>query len=218
MWCVPTIDDEFRQRMFDVLRVYQKPWSPLFPLVCVDEKSVELHDDKHPAIRRRGIVLRDHEYIRRGTANIFVATEPKGGRHFGQVTKRRTKRDFAQFLKWLASLYPHATKIHLVMDNLNTHRERALIERYGDDEGRRLWARFHVHYTPKHASWLNQAEIAIAVMTRACLHKNRISSIDELRKNIKAFWKSRRKHSWKIDWRFTVRDSKRWLKEFETQH
>ena len=102
------------------------------------------------------------------------------------------------------------------MDNLNTHNESALTETFGREEGRRLWRRFWVHYTPKHASWLNQAEIAISLMTRACLGRRRISTIEELRREVTCFWKARRDEGWTIDWRFTTRQAKRWLRSFET--
>ncbi len=210
MWCVPVIDDEFKKRMRDLLALFQRPRSELFPVVCVDEKSVELHDEKYAVIFRKRGSLRDYEYVRKGTANVFVATEPKGGRHFGRVTKRRTKRDFAHFLRWLANRFPNALRIHLVMDNLNTHRESSLTETYGEREGRALWNRFRVHYTPKHASWLNPAEIAINVMTRCCIGRRRIPNIEQLRKSVVAFWRDRRRERWLIHWRFTV-EAGRWV-------
>ena len=218
MWCIPEIDDEYRARMDDVLSLYEQPYDPQLPVVCLDEKSVELHEDRRTPLQSRSGTRRDHEYVRHGTANIFMMTEPKGGRHYARVTKRRTKRDFAQCLKWLARRYPDAATIHLVMDNLNTHRETALIETYGVKEGRRLWARFTVHYTPKHASWLNQAEIAISVMSRCCLGRRRIPSISRLRNRAIEFWRRRRRESWTIDWRFTREKAKSWLKDFVTEH
>lgn len=216
MWCVPTIDDEFETRMMDVLECYAKPSSVLFPVVCIDEKSVELHAERHKPIPHRAGLRRDHQYVRRGTANVFVATEPRGGRHFARVTKRRTKKDFARFMHWLQGLYPEAIRIHVIMDNLNTHNESSLIETYGEDEGRRIWRRFVVHYTPKHASWLNQAEIALSMMARGCLGKRRIPTIQGLRKEVTAFWRDRRKEGWTIDWRFTTTQAKTWLKSFGT--
>ena len=219
MWCVPTLDGEFITRMNDVLDLYERPYDPRLPVVCLDEKSVELHDEKYPSRRdRKGIVRRDHEYVRRGTANIFVMTEPKGGRHFGRVTSRRRRREFAETLRFLSLRYPDAVTIHLVMDNLNTHTEKSLIETFGDVAGRRLWARFTVHYTPKHASWLNQAEIAIQVMTRCALGKERIGSLQAVRDRVTPFWAQRRRERWTIDWRFNRKNAQRWLKSFSNQH
>lgn len=218
MWCVPTLDDEYKARMCDVLDLYERPVDPQLPVVCLDEKSVELHDDKRPPIRSRSGLRRDHEYIRRGTANIFMLTEPKGGRHYARITRRRTRRDFAHCLRWLQARYPNAITIHLVMDNLNTHTEASLIETFGEVEGRRLWARFTVHYTPKHASWLNQAEIGICVMDRCCLGRTRVATIDALRRIVLPFWAARRRQHWTINWRFTVKKSKVWLDSFVTEH
>ena len=218
MWCVPTLDDTFKERMFDVLGLYEKPYDPQLPVVCLDEKSVELHDERHQPFRSRSGVRRDHEYVRRGTANIFMLTEPKGGRHYVRVSARRTRKEFAECLKWLSRRYPNAITIHLVMDNLNTHNEKSLTETFGEQEGRRLWARFTVHHTPKHASWLNQAEIAISIMQRCCLGKDRIGDRVTLRQRVVPFWKKRRDEQWKIDWRFTKKKAKLWVKTFESKH
>jgi len=219
MWCVPSLNDEFIERMNDVLDLYERDYDPRLPVVCLDEKSVELHDEKHPSRRNhKGIVHRDHEYVRRGTANIFVMTEPKGGRHFGRVTSRRRRREFAEALRFLSRKYVDAVTIHLVMDNLNTHNEKSLTEAYGATEGRRLWARFTPHYTPKHASWLNQAEIAIQVMSRCALGNERIGSLKALRDRVTPFWAQRRKERWTIDWRFDQKKAREWVKSFSNQH
>ena len=204
--------------MFDVLELYEQAYDPLLPVVCLDEKSVELHDERYGPIKSHSGTRRDHEYIRRGTANIFMLTEPKGAKHYVRVTPRRTRKEFAQCLKWLARRYPKALTIHLVMDNLNTHTETSLIETYGAKEGRRLWARFTVHYTPKHASWLNQAEIAISIMQRCCLSKDRLASAAILRQRVIPFWQKRRTQRWTIDWRFTKKKAKVWIKTFGTEH
>lgn len=218
MWCVPSIDDEYRARMQDVLTIYEQAFDADLPVVCLDEKSVELHEEKRKPIRNRSGVLRDHEYIRMGTANLFMMTEPKGGRHYVRVTERRTRSEFAECLKWLAARYSNAVTIHLILDNLNTHNEKSLIETYGPIQGRRIWARFTVHYTPKHASWLNQAEIALCVTTRCCLGKLRIPTIEALRKRVVHFWRQRRREGWTIDWRFTTGMAKEWLTSFVSQH
>ena len=137
-------------------------------------------------------------------------TEPKGGKHFVRSTKRRTREDFAHCLKWLEKKYQDAVTIHLVMDNLNTHTEGSLIKTYGDKEGRRLWARFTVHYTPVHASWLNQAEIAIGQISTAVLQE-RIPDIKTLNTKTTAFAASLRRDKWKINWVFTVKKAKDWI-------
>jgi len=204
--------------MFDVLGLYENDFDPLLPVVCLDEKNVELHDERYAPIRSRSGVRRDHEYIRKGTANLFMLTEPKGGRHYVRVTQRRTRRDFAHCLQWLERRYPDAVTIHLVMDNLNTHDEKSLVQTFGQREGRRLWARFTVHNTPKHASWLNQAEIALSITHRCCLARHRISDIGALRRRVVPFWRKRRNERWKIDWRFTKKKAKVWIRTFESQH
>ena len=204
--------------MMDVLATYERPYDPLLPVVCLDEKSLELHDERDAPLRSRGGVKRDHEYVRRGTANLFMVTEPKGGRHYVRVTQRRTRKDFAQCLQWLAQKYPDALTIHLVMDNLNTHNETSLIETYGEQKGRRLWARFTVHYTPKHASWLNQAEIAIGVMQRCCLGKERSGSLQQVRQRVIPFWRERRQQRWTIDWKFTTKKANLWIRTFKSEH
>ena len=204
--------------MFELLELYKKPHCEAFPVVCLDEKSVELHDEKHAPIRSKSGIKRDYEYIRRGTGNLFVMTEPRGGKHYVRVTKRRTRKDFARCLKWLTQRYPDATKIHLVLDNLNTHNEKSLVQTFGEVEGRKIWARFAVHYTPKHGSWLNPAEIAICVTQRCCLGRSRVSTLEELRKQVIPFWRARRAQGWEIDWRFTKKKAKVWLKAFGSRH
>ncbi len=135
-----------------------------------------------------------------------------------QVTDRRRRQEFARCLKWLSKRYPDAITIHLVMDNLNTHTKKSLTETFGPIDGRRLWARFTIHYTPKHASWLNQAEIALSIMSRCCLGRHRVPSIPELRRRVVAFWRNRRRERWKIDWRFTKTKADLWIHTFVTEH
>jgi len=218
MWCIPRVDDEFKRRMHEILDLYEKPYDAQLPVVCLDEKLVELRSDAREGYHAEGGYRRDYEYQRHGTANVFMITDPKGGRHWARVTARRTKRDFAHAMAFLAARYPSVITIHLVMDNLNTHTEASLIETFGVERGRRLWARFSVHYTPKHASWLDQAEIALAVTTRCCLGKRRFATIDALRHTLVRFWAARRKLRWKIDWKWTATDAKKWLKTLKSRH
>ena len=145
-------------------------------------------------------------------------TEPKGGRHYARVTQRRTREDFAECLEWLEKKYSKPVTIHLVIDNLNTHNEKSLITAFGELEGRRLWARFTPHYTPKHASWLNQTEIAIGVMTRCCIGNQRIVTQKILEEKVTLFWKKRTKEKWTIDWKFTNKKANQWIKTFRSQH
>jgi transposase len=204
MWCIGEITPEYRERMEDVLATYERPYRQNEPVICVDERPVQLLDEKRePCSMRPGkIARRDSEYIRCGTANIFCVVEPKAGRHFTRVTKNRKGPQFASMLASVAAKYPKARKIHLVMDNLNTHREQPLIERYGCREGRRIWNRFIVHYTPKHGSWLNQAEIEISLLSRLCLGKRRIADIPTLRSEVSAWNRLVNRRQTKIDWRF----------------
>ncbi len=218
MWCIAELDDEYIAKMKDVVSLYEQEYDERLPVVCVDEKLVELRADVRPPRRVKGALRRDYGYLRAGTANLFIMTEPKGGRHFVRVTKRRTAKDFAQCLQFLEKRYPKAITIHLVMDNLNTHAEVSLIKTFGLKKGRRLWARFTVHYTPKHGSWLNQAELALSVTSRACLGGNRIPSIKELRKRVVPFWATKRKEKWTIDWKWTPKHMKKWLKHCGTEH
>jgi transposase len=218
MWCIPEITPEYKARMNEVLSLYERAYDPLLPVVCFDEKSVELHGEKRKPLLKKGCKLVDSEYTRHGTSNIFMMTEPKGGQHFARVTERRTRTDFAECLKWLESKYQDAVTIHLVMDNLNTHNEKSLIKAFGDIVGRRLWARFTPHYTPKHASWLNQAEIAIGIMARCCIGNQRIVTSEILEKTVQTFWKQRSAEKWKIDWGFTVKKANVWIKIFCSQH
>jgi transposase len=184
----------------------------------MDEKLVTLRKDKFPAVVTPHGTKRDYEYERCGTANVFVLTEPKGGRHSALVTQRRTRLDFADCLKWIADQYQDAITIHLVMDNLNTHTEKSLTNRFGHEVGRRLWARFQVHYTPKHASWLNQAEIAINVMTRSAIGTRAFPTKKLLEKNLTKYWAQMTEKQWKISWKFTPKRAKSWLNAFDSNH
>jgi len=204
MWCIGEITPEYRERMEDVLEIYERPYRQNEPVVCLDEKPVQLLDEKRePRPMRPGkVARRDGEYVRCGTANIFCAVEPKAGRHFTRVTENRKGPQFASMLSALAAKYPKAKKIHLVIDNLNTHIEKPLLERYGHKDGRRIWKRFAVHYTPKHGSWLNQAEIEISLLSRQCLGKRRIANIAKLRSEVSAWNRRVNRSCTKIDWRF----------------
>jgi len=205
MWCIGKLDAEYVQRMEDVLDVYERPYDERHPVVCMDEKPVALMGDTReriPAEEPGEILKKDYEYKRDGSVNVYCAVEPKKGRYVNTVTERRCGSDFAEFLKSLESSYKEAEKIVLVMDNLSTHRENHLTERYGEEEGRRLWARFEVHYTPKHGSWLNQAEIAIGMYSRQCLGDGRIGDRENLIQQTRAWNRRTNQKKTTIEWRF----------------
>jgi transposase len=205
MWCVPKLDEEYIARMEDVLRTYEKPLSEREPVVCVDEKSVVLHADTRPLVPMRPgrIARRDYEYQRCGTANVFCGVQPKAGRHFTKVTPTRGSDEFADYLLDLAARYPGADTIHLVVDNLSTHTRKALVDHFGEEAGGWLWNRFTVHYTPKHGSWLNQAEIEIGLLGRQCLGKRRIGDLAELRHQANAWNRRSNRNRTTIHWKFT---------------
>ena len=214
MWCIAELTPEFIERMEDVLDLYAKPFNPKEPVVCLDEKPVQLVQDARESIPGKPgkIKKRDYEYKRAGTANVFCAVEPKGGRHFTYVTKNRKGKEFAKVLNRIANHYSHADKIHLVMDNLRTHSQKSLTNFYGEEKGTEIWNRFEIHFTPKHASWLDQAEIEIGIYSRQCLGKSRIGSIDELRKKTNAWNKEVNKKKLKINWKFTTKKARKKFK------
>ena len=214
MWCIPEMTPEFIERMEDVLDLYAKNYDSNEPVVCLDEKPVQLvKDAKRPIPGKCGsIKKRDYEYIRAGTANVFCAVEPKAGRHFTYVTKNRKGKEFAKVLNRISKHYSNAKKIHLVMDNLRTHSLKSLINFYGERKGNDIWNRFEVHVTPKHASWLDQAEIEIGIYSRQCLGKNRMGDIDELRNKTRAWNKEANKRKLKINWKFTTKEARKKFK------
>jgi transposase len=203
-WCVPDLDSEYIERMEDVLEVYERPVDPSRPLVCVDEKPIQLLDDVRPGtgLKCGQIKKQDFEYKRNGTANVFCAVAPHEGRYINLVTENRKGKEFAKFLGSLERRYSSAEKIVLVMDNLNIHSKKSLTNFYGEDIGSALWERFEVHYTPKHGSWLNQAEIAINIYARQSLGNTRIPDIDSLRKRTAAWNKIANQKKVKIKWTF----------------
>lgn len=211
MWVVADLDDEYIAKMEDVLEVYERPFNSQEPVVCVDEKPITLHADVRPAsaaVPGRE-ARRDNEYERRGTANVFCAVEPKAGRHFTFATPDRSGFEFAQVAVTLAMAYPEAETIHLVMDNLNIHRCKALADVFGADMAAEVWDRFTVHYTPTHGSWLNQAEIEIGIFSRQCLGRRRIPDLKTLRREAKAWSRRVNRDKVKIDWKFDRKTARR---------
>ena len=191
--------------MYDILDLYAEQYDPMKPVIGLDEKPKQLVEDKRqPIPMKPGSVERyDYEYIRRGTANIFVAVEPKGGKRITSVTAQRTKMDFTFFLRDVVDKhYPHVKLIRIVLDNLNTHNQSSLYENFREEEAQRILKRIEFHYTPKHASWLNVAEIEIGVMDTECTDR-RIKSREMLANEVDV-WTSRRNEQRKmIAWTFT---------------
>lgn len=210
MWCIPKLNEEYIARMEDVLNVYEKAHNPEYPVVCVDEKPVVLHDHTRPPLpMTEGAPKRnDYEYRRCGTANVFCAVEPKVGNYFNTVTTNRSSGEFAKFIEEVSLQYSKAIKITLVMDNLSTHTQKSLVEHFGEKKGTALWSRFDVHYTPKHGSWLNQAEIAIGMFQRQCLGSARIPDIVLLQKRTAAWVRAVNAKKVVIKWRFFTEDAR----------
>lgn len=201
-WCVPTLNAEFRERMDDVLALYARPYNPREPVLSLDEKSKELRSTPRRASRPDRV---DYEYRRHGTRNLFVACEPKRGWRRVEVTRRRTKRDFAVHLRGLVTgRYRAARCVHAVVDNLNTHSAKAVCEALGHDPKRppKWLRRVRWHFTPKHGSWLNAVESEISVLGRQCLNR-RIASERELQRETAAWVRERNRRRVPIDWNFT---------------
>ena len=175
--------------MEEVLDVLNQAADERAPVVALDERPVQLLDSLRPGtpMAPAKVARRDYEYARCGTANIFCIVAPKGGRHHTHATPNRTAPRFAAALERIAQSYPAAETIHLVMDNLNTHCEKSLADHFGTERGRQLWARFTVHYTPKHGSWLNPAELEASLWSRECLGHNRVASFAELRRRTRVW-------------------------------
>lgn len=214
-WCISKDSNgEFVARMEDILETYALPYDPLTPLICMDEQPVQLLGEKLEPIKMKPGQPRreDYEYVREGTCSIFVFTEPlKGWRHI-VATKRRTKLDWAhQIEQLLMEFYPEAQKIRLVMDNLNTHTIGSLYQAFPAEKARNLAKRLEIHYTPKHGSWLNIAEIELSVVTAQCLDR-RIPSIDTLNVQLSAWEKVRNLSSKHVDWHFTTEQARGKLK------
>lgn len=191
--------------MEDVLDVYERPYDAMRPVVCMDEKPYQLLGEIRDswAMRPGDNKKVDSEYVRNGTCSIFAFIEPLGGKHHTSVRERRTATDWAEEIRYLVdTMYPAAEKIVLVMDNLNTHRMASLYKKYAPEEARRILKKLEIHYTPKHGSWLNVAEIELNVMTRQCLNR-RIDNIDELRKELSAWETKRNQLQAKVQWQFS---------------
>lgn len=205
---------EFVYHMEDVLGLYHEPYDPRYPLVCFDETSKQLISETRVSLPpASGQVERyDYEYKREGVRNLFIFLEPLRGRRHVEVTERRTKADWAACMKLLVDeLYPNAVCIRVVQDQLNTHNPAALYEVFEPSEAKRLLDRLEFHYTPKHGSWLNMAEIEFSVLSRQCLDQ-RIPDEATLKREVAAWEDERNADEGKVDWRFTAQDARIKLK------
>ncbi|WP_165253113.1 IS630 family transposase [Paludisphaera soli] len=210
-WCIPPNGNaEFVAAMEDVLDVYHRPYDEKRPLVCLDEASRQLIGETIlpiPAAPGRPERF-DYEYVRNGTTNLFMVTEPLLGWRAVKATDRRTAVDFAEVVRWLVEdVHEEADKVVLVMDNLNTHKIASLYEAFPPEQARRIAERLEIHHTPKHGSWLNVAEIELSVLSRQCLDR-RIGSMDELKREVAAWEEGRNERRVETRWRFTTADAR----------
>lgn len=213
MWCITTITQEYRDRMYRLLDLYAQKYDARYPVVCLDEKSKQLIENVRGILPLKpgGAAKYDYEYKRNGTRNIFVAVEPLAGRRKITVTSTRKKHDFAYFVKKLLEQdYKKVKTIRLVLDNLNTHFASSFFETFTKAEAEKILSRIEFYYTPKHGSWLNMAEIEINIMDRECLAR-RIGHEDFLINEITHWTNQRNKAKKKINWSFTKKDADRKL-------
>ena len=209
-WCIPEVSAEFVACMEDVLDVYQEAYDAQQPVVCFDETSKQLiAETRQPLPAHPGQIERyDTEYQRNGTRNLFMFFEPAVGYRHVEVTPQRTIPDFAECMRLLVEeLYPHADRIRVVLDNLNTHRPASLYATFPPEQANRLLKRLEFHYTPKHGSWLNMAEIEFSVFTRQCLDR-RIPDEATLKTEVAALEAERNASSVTVNWRFTSPDAR----------
>jgi hypothetical protein len=220
MWGIPPEHSgEFVAHMEDILEVYQTPYDPQVPLVCMDEQPVQLiKETRQPLPAAPGQPEKvDYEYERNGTANIFLFTEPLQGTRHVHVTEQRTAVDWATEIRDLLEVrYPEATRVRLVCDNLNTHGMGSLYEAFPPEQAHRLASRLEIHHTPKHGSWLNIAEIELSALTMQCLDR-RLPDMATLIEETKQ-WEQRRNESQKgVDWQFSTQDARIKLKRLYPQ-
>jgi len=213
MWCIGTLTEEYRQRMYKLLALYAKPLRHDEPVVCIDEKSLQLvgHSREALPMTAGNAAEQDYEYVRKGTTNLFLAVEPKAGQRVVCVTEHRGKTDFVGFVQsLLTDSYAAARRVHIVLDNLNTHFRKSFDDVLGRRAAGTLLRRVTFHYTPKHASWLNMAEIEIGISSRQCLDR-RIPTPKLLETEVDAWQTDRNAHGRTIEWKFTRQDADRKL-------
>jgi hypothetical protein len=226
-WCIPKKQEgAFVAAMEDVLDLYEQPYDPRRPVIGFDEKPYPLLDDvRDPipaqprvqattgsAVRRGTVTKQDYEYRRHGSVNIYMEVEPLAARRHVEVTAKRTKRDFAHRMKALCKRYPDAEVIRVVLDNLSGHSKGALYDTFSPREAHRLATKLEFHFTPKHGSWLNVAEIELSVFSRQCLGKRRMQTAERLAEQAAAWEATRNKGTHTIDWQFTTAKARTKLK------
>jgi len=206
------VSAEFVAAMEDVLDLYEEPYDPVRPVVCFDESPKQLIAEvRLPIPAQPGAPARfDTEYERKGVCDLMMICEPKRGFRQVDITERRTKIEFAHCMKHIADLYPDAAVIRVVLDNLNTHKVASLYEAFPADQARELARRLEFHYTPKHGSWLNIAEIELSVLSNMCLSK-RIPDQETLRREVVANVTERNLKASPVNWRFTTQKARRKL-------
>lgn len=204
MWCIPKLTHEFIKKMMDILELYERDYNPEIPVICFDEKSVQLLAHiRTPLPMKPGMPQRyDSEYKRKGTANIFVFVEPKAGIRHLIVREQRTGNDFAVCMEALVNFYPDADKIIVVQDNLNTHTVKSLVKTFGEEKATKIIEKLEFHYTPNHGSWLNMAEIEISILVTECLRR-RIPDQETLQKEKTVYENRRNDQKARINWGFT---------------
>ena len=201
--------------MEDVLEVYSRPYDETLPVICMDEKPVQLLAQAREGFTSNstGIRYEDHEYIRNGTCSIFLFTEPLAGWRHAEAKQQRTRKDWAERIKWLLDeRYPNVQCVILVCDNLNTHNIASLYEAFEPEEALRLAKRLEIHHTPKHGSWLNIAEIELSALGNQCLYKRRISSVENLNEELLSWNTERNAGQKSVNWQFKTADARTKLK------
>jgi transposase len=221
-WCVARVDAEYLLRMEDILALYAEPYDPQRPVVCFDEMPIRLLENIYPELPARPdkphIPRRqDYSYEPHGLHNALVFFEPLAGSRHITISNRKTKAEFAQQLQHLNALYPDATTIRLVMDNYSTHKLNCLYEVFPAAQARELARKLEIHYTPKHASWLNMVEIELSIFARQCLRNTRVPSPDVLRDIATTYETTRNQQQAKITWAFKIPDARTKLNHLYSQ-
>jgi transposase len=209
-WCIPELTPDFRERMDNVLNQYERPPSEKEPVFGLDEQPLQMLADSRPgeAMRLGQPAKQDYEYRRCGTCSVFVAVTPKAGRRIVQVRKHRKKADFARLVRDVLKRHPRAKKIHLVLDNLNTHQPESLIETFGPSKAATMLRRIEWHHTPKHASWLNMVEAELSAMARQCTSQ-RLASVEKEQAELNAWTKAGNRKQIRIQQKSNKTDAKK---------
>lgn len=207
MWCIPPKQNaEFVAHMEDILSVYSRPYNEKYPVVCMDEKPYQLLDNEYPSLemsKTNHIRKVDCEYERKGTCSIFMFTEPLSAWREAHALPQRRAEDWANQIKWLIDdVYPNVEKIVLVMDNLNTHKISSLYKVFSPEEAFRLAQKLEIHYTPKHGSWLDIAEIELSALSLQCLDNSRIPTVEQLNDLLKHWSCNRNSMQKGVSWQF----------------